>query len=64
MKVVVVSACFYMSLFVLSWHFVFILVVMFVLGIVFFACYFSGFGVEFLLAFLCFHVVLALRCSA
>lgn len=55
--------------FVLSWHFVLVLVVMFILGIVFFVCSFSGFGVwcfdvEFLLALLCFHVVLALRCSS
>lgn len=60
---------FYVSWFVLHWHFVLLLVVMFVLGIIFFVYSFSGFGfwcfdVEFLLTFLRVHVVLALRCSA
>lgn len=41
---------FYVPLFVLSWHFVLVLLVMFVLGIVFFVCSVSGFG------FWCFDV--------
>ena len=65
MNVLIVRACFfYMSWFVLYWHFILVLVVMLVLGIIFFVYSFSGFGfwcfdVEFLLTFLPSHVVLA-----
>ena len=71
MNVLIVGAFFFFLSFFLSfsWHFVLVLVVMFVLGIIFFVYSFSGFGfwcfdVEFLLTFLRSYVVLALGFSA
>jgi hypothetical protein len=44
MKILVVSAGFYVMSFVLSVHFVFVYVVMFILGIVFWVSSISGLG--------------------
>jgi len=66
MKMLVVSAGCYVMLCVLSLHFFFVYVVMFILGIVFWVSTISGliFGVvEFLFMVSTYHVVLVLLCG-
>jgi hypothetical protein len=66
MKVLAISAGYYVLWFVLSWHLVLVLVVVFVLGIVFLELYVSDFGffdVAFPFQFSCSCVVLMLQCG-